>query len=209
MPFQKGHKLATGGPRVGSGRKMQPSSKGLRKMSKYLELTLLQGYKRAAHMACRPNEYDNQVQFAGAETDESTADKQSQTRTGQYKLDPVLQSNIDQWKFLVSKHIPDLPKEIEANIEVNSIWSVLKAISIDSQNTKQSFDSINHSQIPSSLENGSMKEIGLTNGNGKHYEPFQAEIIKESLVPVQMEQVKQGSSQSSAAGGSWSNAKQE
>src|SRR6185295_16143642 len=120
---------------------------------------------------------------------------------GVYKLDPVLQSNIDQFKFLVQKHIPDCPKEIEANLEVNHIWTLLKSITL--QNTKPSSDSIEVSATPLSLGNGSMTHP-LKNGSETHSET----LPKVVELPVQSvtAEVKQDSSPSPDAG-IWSHAK--
>jgi hypothetical protein len=69
-----------GGAREGAGRKLQPSTKALRKMKKYIDVTYVADFKLMAHLAIRPEEFGEKVQFAGSEKDESTESNHKQER---------------------------------------------------------------------------------------------------------------------------------
>lgn len=106
-----------GGARPGSGRKLQPSGKGLSKMRRYLEVALLSDFRLMAHLALRPDEFKDQVLFGG--TDET--DKDGKTKSsGGYFLDPLFKERLSLLKFRLSKFLPDAPREVEVNGEMTT-----------------------------------------------------------------------------------------
>ena len=110
-----------GGKRVGAGRKLAPGTKALRKMRKYLEVTLLSDFKLMAHLALRPEEFDDQVQFAGQEDDGLDKDGKPYTkRTGGYALDPLFKERLALLRFRLHKFLPDPPKEVDIQADVQS-----------------------------------------------------------------------------------------
>lgn len=113
------NKGSWGGQRTGSGRKLQPRQKVMRNLKRYLEVSLLSDFKLMAHLALRPEEFADQVQFAGKEEDSLDKEgKQSQSRTGAYALDPLFKERLALLKFRIQKFLPDPPREVEVNGEM-------------------------------------------------------------------------------------------
>jgi hypothetical protein len=168
MSLQK--KGSWGGARTGSGRKLQPSQKVMRKLRKYLELTLLSDFKLMAHLALRPEEFADQVQFAGSEKDESTEGKQSQTRTGAYALDPLFKERLSLLRFRLQKFLPDAPKEIEMSGEMEMLGLPPQVVNVlvqtaQEQVSQELMNNLNSCEIPSISVSPSAPAIPTSNGN--------------------------------------------
>lgn len=158
-----------GGAREGAGRKLQPSTKALRKMKRYLDLCYVKDFQLMARLACRPEEFGEQVQFAGKEEDSiDKSGKQSQSRSGGYQLDPVFKAQLDLLKFRCQKFLPDAPKEVEVSGEMDvthnglptpSLVNLIQNVNILLQNNNTS------SEIPSTSASPSAPQIPTSNGN--------------------------------------------
>ena len=187
-------RVNNGGPREGAGRKLQPSSKALRIMRKYMDLCYKADAKLMAHLALRPKEFEDKVIFGGKETDEQSGDDTKQTRTGGYFLDPLFKEQIEMLKFRWKKLIPNPPQEIQASIDqtLHHVWTILK-------------DSEKRSEIPLHSENGSTTHP-LNNGSEKLLSTSQ-KVVELPAQSVTVE-VKQDSSPSPVAG-IWSTVKKQ
>ncbi len=181
-----------GGAREGAGRKLQPSTKALRIMKRYLDLCFIADAKFQAHFALRRKEFEQYLIFGGKETDEQSGEGTKQTRSGGYFLDPLLKEQIEMLKFRWRKLMPEPPKEIEANVEFNTVWTILK-------------DSEKRSEIQSHSENGSTTHP-LNNGSEKLLSTSQ-KVVELPAQSVTVE-AKPDSSQSQVAG-IWSTVKKQ
>lgn len=91
-------------------------------MRLYLETTLVSDFKLMAHLALRPEEFDDQVQFAGQEDDGLDKEGKPYTkRTGGYALDPLFKERLALLRFRLSKFLPDCPREVEVSAEMTTV----------------------------------------------------------------------------------------
>lgn len=159
-------RVNNGGARPGAGRKLQPSSRALRIMKKYIDFLYVQDFKLMAHLAYRPEEFADQVQFAGSEKDESTEGKQSQTRTGAYALDPLFKERLALLRFRLQKFLPDAPKEVELSgeMELNGLPPNILQVLIQQVYLSKSRQDSSSTQLPSAKD--SVPAIPMSNGNG-------------------------------------------
>lgn len=196
VQFQSGNKLGQGGARPGAGRQLQPSRKALRVMKRYLDLLYISDAKLMAHLALRPEEFDDQVQFAGAEEDGLQPDgKPYQKRTGGYALDPLFKARLDMLKFRWAKMIPDPPKEVEVtgDVQMRGLPPQMLQVLLQSVNqlTSPSNSKPPSFEIPSTLPAPSASHV-LT--NGKHESSMTAELQAALLSGAQTESAKPSSS---------------
>lgn len=193
--FQKGNELGQGGVREGAGRLLQPTRAQTLKMKKYLGRLLTSDIKLMCRLEWRPEEFADQVQFGGSETDEQADGKTSQKRSGGYFLDPIFKARLELLKFRLTKYTTGAPKEIDVNVDVNPLWTILKEL--------PTYNCNDPLPIPSSSANGSSTHL-LSNGNGTHSEssPKVVELPVQSVTVAE----KQDSLPSQESG-SWSHAK--